>query len=171
MTRFMRYTIDIEPQDDVYRGLLSLGSAKCSMATLVLRDQHRSSNQTRILHLLDPFLREVRFVEEWPGTQLIGHKAELREYLVTSKLVEVLSNVADRLYAWQEPDHPEDLCLFRSSGQVWLASISHEQDAYLLITNEEVVELREKVPLLRLSRDEDNECGNLGHSTPAGRGT
>lgn len=103
--------------------------------------------------MFDPHLRERRMVSEWPGTQLIGHEAELRQYFVTPSLVAALAGAVDRLYAWQEPDFPEDLCLYRDDGSPWLATIAHESDAYLTLHDDELDEVLKKVPGLRIKKE------------------
>ena len=50
--------------------------------------------------------------------------------------------------AWRQPDLPEDLCLLRADGSPWLATIAHEADGFLLLSEAEREDLNTRVPAL-----------------------
>lgn len=76
-------------------------------------------------------------------------------YLVrlTDAALQALCRRANRLYAWEQPLLPEDLCLLRSEQEPMLVSISHESDAYLLLSEDERQVLLSAVPSLRIRAD------------------
>jgi hypothetical protein len=51
-----------------------------------------------------------------------------------------------RLFGWRQPELPEDLALLREDGTAVLASICHEHDAYLQLTDEEYERVVEAIP-------------------------
>jgi hypothetical protein len=61
-----------------------------------------------------------------------------------------LRRIVPGLFDWQCPRLPEDLCFLRPDGFPWLASIAHEQDAYLVLNDEELTKLTSRVPTLQL---------------------
>jgi hypothetical protein len=56
----------------------------------------------------------------------------------------------DGLFSWLAPNLPEDLALMRPDGNVWLASIAHEMDAYVELADEEHRTLTARLPSLEL---------------------
>jgi len=85
----------------------------------------------QIANSLKPFLISNVKTDEWLGTKLIGHEAIVRQYRVADKSINILCSVSS-LYSWLQPQFPEDLA-FNSSGNIgWLASVSHERDAWFL---------------------------------------
>lgn len=58
----------------------------------------------------------------------------------------MLGKVAKGLYDWTAPELPDDLALLRSDGSAWLASIGHERDAWLELTQTEWKELQQSEP-------------------------
>lgn len=66
----------------------------------------------------------------------------------------VLERAAKGLVDWQQPDLPEDLCLYRrDSTDPWLVLVAHESDAYLKLEESERDELLADVPDLVLSKE------------------
>jgi hypothetical protein len=83
---------------------------------------------------------------EWPGTKLgdgKGDSALIRYYNINSESVKLLTEFSSSLYAWSrwaDPPLPEDLGFVRSDGRTFLATISHEEDAWLELDEEELKE-------------------------------
>lgn len=90
---------------------------------------------------------------EWPGTRLPGGSATVYLVRLTKRSLETLCSRASRLYEWVQPRLPEDLCLMRNRSRSMLVSISHERDAYLLLSKDEQQELLSAVPNLRIRRE------------------
>jgi hypothetical protein len=85
-----------------------------------------------------------RTVSEWPGTRLrFGGSATLFEYKMNAGLVASLISIASGLYDWLQPKLPEDLGFLRADRTTWLASISHEHDAYIELSATEFERLDE----------------------------
>lgn len=140
------YRIELleEPVGDTYRQLLSLAFNVCDQCILVQRDQIPISlNDGKLMEELKPYIQEVRKQEEWPGTQLMGHYADVYYMACTKELEQLLLTKADRLYAWTQPYLLDDLCFFRN-GQVWLINVAHEQLGYIYTEDwQDVLKLRE----------------------------
>jgi hypothetical protein len=150
----MKPVVDIvaEPKGQTYIELLDFASARCESFSLVWRKQFQfEPSAHQIANALKPFLISNLSTDEWPGTKLIGHEAIVRRYRMTDKSVKVLRSVGG-LYSWLEPKLPEDLA-FYSSGQVgWLASVSHERDAWFLDRSLSLDEICEHVPGIEIKR-------------------
>ena len=125
------YTLVAEPTGEVYRRLLVCSLASCDMGLLVIRsggDLHAQA--ARVLQQLEPFLVSCREESSWPGTTLVGHTATVRRFRWCPETQDVLARTVEGLYRWREPRLPEDPCLFRPDGSVWLATIAHEHDGW-----------------------------------------
>lgn len=99
-----------------------------------------------MLKRLAPFLREKVSSSEWPGTRLLNQRASVFCYNFGVECAQVLKEATNSLYAWQQPDLPEDLCLLFTDGDPWLVTISHERDSYLSLTEEEKAHLLNVAP-------------------------
>jgi hypothetical protein len=149
-----RYTYDFlsEPTGDIYCGLLEAATRRCSSPLLVTRSQGRLADSVLgLLERLSPHLTATEEVWAWPGTRLWrtterSRGPTLRTYRYSEQVAGILTSVAAGLYAWQEPELPEDLALLRALGNVWLGSVSHESDAWLELTEAEQTELTQVVP-------------------------
>ena len=131
-----------EPRGDVYRTLIDLGAQRCPTVLLVVRDLRALGPDGRqALETLASFLIDAQHATKWPGTVLYGHEAVAYKYRTSSELSNALKHLATGLYSWQHPNLPEDLSFLRSDGAPWLASIAHQGDAYLELTQEEMLEL------------------------------
>ena len=75
----------------------------------------------------------------------------MKEYDFVDGSADILVKAADGLFDWLEPRLPEDLCLLRSDGSPWLVTITHERDAYFVMSREEGLLLTSHIPSLRIS--------------------
>ncbi|GIV06179.1 MAG: hypothetical protein KatS3mg016_1754 [Fimbriimonadales bacterium] len=149
-----QYTLLEEPQGAEYTGLLRTLSRFCQYALLVVRPEIPLSpyGQETLQELeQDIVIQEAR--QEWPGTRLYGGNATVYLVRLSSRSLEILCQRADRLYEWSQPLLPEDLCLMRTETEPLLVSISHERDAYLLLSDDEKRELLSAVPSFRIGED------------------
>lgn len=89
---------------------------------------------------------------EWPGTRLMGHSARVHWYRVTPKLIATLKAKVRGLYEWVLPDLPEDLGFYWPDGSPLLGTSSHEQFAFVNLSEQEFDEFSEEVPDLRLNK-------------------
>ncbi len=114
----------------MYTTLLRFAAERCQQFSLVWRDQLRfNPSAQEIAAALEPFLVAQVHTDTWPGTCLIGHQAVVRYYQVNRKSIAALQK-ADGLYSWLAPGLPEALAFYSSEAVLWLASISHEADAW-----------------------------------------
>jgi hypothetical protein len=143
---------DVEGQ--VYVQLLNHALNYCDYFVLVIRHSiEASASAVAVLDRLEPYLVRAEESSEWPGTQLLGSTARVYRYKLTSDTTFILGEVAERLFDWQQPELPEDLCLVRPDGNPWLVTIAHEEDAYLILSNDEHRALTESIPILSLELD------------------
>jgi hypothetical protein len=149
----MSTVIDIvaEPIGTVYKELLDLAAELCGSFSLVWRDQLKFSRSADgIKDALSPFLLRDERTDEWPGTKLMGHFAQVRHYRVDARAMRLLEN-APGLYAWLAPDYPEDLVFYAADGTVWMGSIAHEKDAWFVGWPGVEANLRRRIPSLELA--------------------
>jgi hypothetical protein len=148
------YTLADEPRGEQYRALLSRALKECAVAELVVRDglgQNRSMHET--LERLDKVRLSTREVSEWPGTRLLDGTANVHAFRLCAESMDVFASAVDGLFEWTQPSNPEDLSLLRADGSIWLASTSHERDAFLELDEHEARALAQDVSGLWLCRD------------------
>lgn len=152
----LQLTIDLEPTDETYASLLQVASHWCSTALLVVRERLGLSELGAALtKQLEPFLLERSDSTSWPGTTLLDGSASVSTYRLDPTVVERLTAATSRLFGWQQPELPEDLCLLRPGGDPWLVTIAHEGDGYVVLEPTELEELRRDLPdFAALLRDE-----------------
>jgi hypothetical protein len=132
------FVVGYEPAGTGYHHLLQLGLRFCGYALLVMQPQFEWSGRAReALNILNPWLATDLTGTEWPGTR-VYHEARLLIYNYDLEFVKEVQSITRRLFQWEQPDLPEDLCLFRRSGEPWLATISHEHDAWLNLAPHEL---------------------------------
>ncbi|HEV8136107.1 MAG TPA: hypothetical protein VGP85_15600 [Pyrinomonadaceae bacterium] len=149
----MKPTFDIvaEPKGQTYIDLINFAARSCVSFSLVWRDQFKFEQSAyEIKQALRPFLISNDRTEEWPGTTLIGHQAIVRRYRVADESVKLLQ-VVGGLYSWLQPSLPEDLAFYTSGATAWLASISHESQAWFLDESVRPAEIHAFVPHLKIT--------------------
>ncbi|HYU20980.1 MAG TPA: hypothetical protein VEQ11_20010 [Chloroflexota bacterium] len=149
-----RYDLVAEPSGDMYDRLLAFASRHAASFSLVLTRASRTSESAlAALGALQQFEIGERETSEWPGTELMaGHTAVLHMFRCDVAAIETLKRLARRLYAWQSPLLPDDLCFYRVDGAWLMTSTAHEEAADLVLTESEYQEVRELVPELRLEQ-------------------
>jgi hypothetical protein len=142
------YVFVSEPAGSEYADLIDFCCSLASKMILVVRDpQIRPGDAIRQrLAKLQPYRIEALRSREWPGTILYEDEAAVYWHHVTPGLQQCMKELASHLFEWVHPDAPEDPCFFRDDGQVVLVTISHERDAYLMLTEAEFVALEERFP-------------------------
>lgn len=124
-------SIAVEPAGAAYAALIRFAEAEASTFSLAWRHQIKfDPGAHAIAKALRPSLIRQQVTDTWPGTELLGHTAIVRFYKVSPGARRVLEAV-DRLYMWRAPGRPEDLAFYRPDGRWWLASIAHEQQAFI----------------------------------------
>ena len=144
------FDIVAEPKGQTYIDLLNFAASRCESFCLVWRDQFTFEQSAyEIKHMLKPFLVSNVKTDEWPGTKLIGHEAIVRRYRIADESVKLL-HAAGSLYSWLQPNLPEDLAFYASGDTVWLASISHEHEAWFLDESLRPAEIYAYVPDIKI---------------------
>lgn len=116
-----------EPRGVTYQQLISLAFSICDEFILVKRDQIELSGKgEEFLKEIKPYIKEIKKQDNWPGTQLFGHNADVYYLDCKNELQEILLTRADRLYAWMRPELLEDLCFYKN-GEEWLITTAHEE--------------------------------------------
>ncbi len=152
-----QYTIVVEPKGVEYCALLYALSQISRQVLLVVRHEIPLSafgKETLWELEKDLIAREER--QEWPGTKLYEGSATIYLFNLTKHCLDILCTRAYRLYQWRQPRLPEDLCFMRNEIEPVLVSISHECDAYLLLSDDEKQKLLSAVPTLHLRTDKIN---------------
>jgi len=145
------FTIVRNIESDAYAAFLRISTEFCDKFLLVIQDGAGTNANLEIaLNRLSRFLISTQQTTSWPGTNLLAGTAQLNEYKLNTESVRELLSLSDNLYAWRQPNLPEDLALLRSDGTIFLGSISHENDAFLELTRREYDLLMAKVPGARI---------------------
>ncbi|RPH69772.1 hypothetical protein EHM76_06925 [bacterium] len=155
------YTVTHPLHSRLYGGILDYAVGKSATFLLVVRDSlGLSARATGLLERLRDFLVKDYRSSRWPGTELIKGSARLLEYTYTCESKDILKHVTKGLYDWKQPDLPEDLCLLRASGDVWMATISHERDAFFEMGTEELRTMLRHIPDLGNYVKEEGESAD-----------
>ncbi|MBO2942637.1 hypothetical protein JJQ72_01390 [Paenibacillus sp. F411] len=129
-----------EPKGTTYKELLNVAFSICDEFLLVKRDQHDlNENGEKFIEEIKPYVKEIKRQEEWPGTTLLGHYADVYYFHCHQELKEILTNKTERLYQWLTPELLEDIC-FLKNGEVWLATVAHEKIGVIMSKNQSELE-------------------------------
>lgn len=143
----LNVSITRQLRDEDYRRVLEAAHAVCGYGLLVVQDGvGLEPAGTRVLTGLKGSLVRRERSSSWPGTQLSDSTAELLVFEYNPKSIAILSSAARGLYEWQQPALPEDLCLLREDESPWLVTIAHENDSYLVLSEDELADLATAVP-------------------------
>lgn len=135
-----------EPQGASYRALIDFVVPRFPVCLLVLRPGMAEQNDgtTAFRSRMKTYLLSETLAAEWPGTRLLQDgRARVLRYALNVDVGAILKDVSSGLYAWLQPELPEDFCVLREDGSAWLTTISHEKDAYLTPTDSEFKELQD----------------------------
>lgn len=149
----LRAWIEIEPQGATYEILLDACLEHCDKALLVAPNPEvfpLSISGICLLDRLTPYLISREEGLHWPGTDS-GVPATLHYFRFCPESALLLKKAVSGLYGWENPGRPEgglpeDLCLFRTTGQPFLVSISHERTAFLDLTDIELAFIKRQLP-------------------------
>lgn len=142
------YSFAKEPVGETLLSLLQAGSRHCPFFSLSLRQFHEGREPENVLRLLLPFEISRSTTTGWPGTSPCA--GTLLLYSLNRNSAAQLASMNRRLYCWCGYGYPEDLCLYRPDGTCWLGSVAHEEFGFLVLSQEELVGLRDAVPGIEL---------------------
>jgi hypothetical protein len=142
------FDLKLDPKGEIYNLLLDFAMEYCDKFFLVERfyPKFETNNGLNLIKNLEQFLLNTRESNEWPGTILFNDTAIIRVYKFNNESLSILKQAANGLYDWVHPDLLEDLCFLRKDGRPLLVTISHENDGYLELTDEEKTELVKRIP-------------------------
>jgi hypothetical protein len=136
------YRIDGDLDEAISVKLYEVCSRWCAFAQLIQRNELSQTGLAQ-LSALEFFGDSVSKVSEWPGTQLLGGATALaHRFSLTQGCVEELAKVVPSPLYRGGPGSLEDLCFLRCDKSPMMASITHEQDCFFLLFEEEVVVLK-----------------------------
>jgi hypothetical protein len=128
-----------EPIGEEYTQLINSALLYCDTFLFVIRPELGMSDLCKTLvNRLEPFLSQKTQESEWPGTKLSSGAADIYRFKLSRDSARILTEISDKLFAWVQPNLPEDLSFLRSSGEPWLVTISHEKDGYFNLSEEEM---------------------------------
>jgi hypothetical protein len=133
------YVFVSEPAELTYAELVRFCCSVSASMILVVRDPEIDPGpliQNRLARLQPFFVTSSRSMS-WPGTQLLADEATVYRHRIAPGLESEMLVLASRLFEWVHPDAPEDPCFLRGDDSPVLVTISHERDAYLLLTRQE----------------------------------
>ncbi|MBT2214848.1 stage III sporulation protein AH [Virgibacillus dakarensis] len=150
------YRVKINPENTVYKQLIDLAFNYCDTFHLVIRkDMGKIRDLKNFLSKLEPSLIELREESEWASTILDGETAYVYYYNTQDATTrDFIKNSVDSLYSWEQPELPEDLSFFKD-GEVWLATSSHENECYILPTNQSEIKDLQNINGLELEKEEE----------------
>lgn len=141
------YRIGLEPEGEVYAGLLVAALKASNSGLLVVRDTiELAPSGAAILARLQSFTFRKRRDRRWPGTTLSEPEATIYQFVLCAESIEVLRQAVNALYEWQQPERPEDLTFLRVDETPWLISIAHEGEAFIVVSEEELESIRTELP-------------------------
>jgi hypothetical protein len=105
------YRFGYEPAGSRYSDLLRIALRFCAYVTVVMQEFAWNDTAHDALKQLKKWHVEDREAQEWPGTRTYK-SARLMIFKFDADTAEALSRLTRRLYQWEQPALPEDLCLF-----------------------------------------------------------
>jgi len=126
---------------DAYKRILALVGRLCERVQFIVRTEHAGAKSDAELRAIEPWRLTQRVVSSWPGTILFDGTATLSEYALNPEVDAFLKTKAQRFSEWVAPGLPEDLCFLRQDGSWLLASVTHEGDVFIEVSNDERHEL------------------------------
>jgi hypothetical protein len=129
-----------------YFDLLKWCAERTASVGFTVSDEAALSGPAKdVVHAADKRGAVKREVTDWPGTGLQGGTATM--YLLPSGAnLDLVLAGASELFAWQEPDLPEDLFFLRDDNVPLLTVTAHEEHAYMTLENDELVQLQKDLP-------------------------
>lgn len=129
-----------EVKGESYKALLEIAFSKSEEFVLVERHQSElNENGFKFLESLKSEIIDIEVDEKWPGTNLDGHFANIYYFKTSERAKQILLENSDSLYSWLSPDYPEDLTFYKTKGEIWLTSTSHEKTCEILDKDKELL--------------------------------
>lgn len=117
--------------------------------SLTVRDSFEHNvEESKLLNRLTRFLIQEKRTNFWPGTELCSDTARVFKYRTTEDSINSLFIVRS---PWEliDPEFPEDLAFYKK-GSVIFESISHENLAFLKMSQELIIQFEKYAPLVKI---------------------
>ena len=133
--------------------LLNIARDYCKYFIIVSRSDNIES-QSKLLEYLKPYLFAEGQKKKWPGTELLCNDyACSYKYMFNDLSCQILKKYLSDYF-----DAFEDISLLREDGKPWFLSITHEKDAYFILTKDEHRMLCCELGANNLLIDGEDEC-------------
>ena len=118
---------------ETFDQLLHLLASDARVLGLVWEGGEISNTAKSALDRLFPYLLIQEKTRRWPGTEIANGftPADRWLYSFNGRVADVLADIEDNLFHWQNPALPQDLHLLDAGGNPILGSTTTEGDAWL----------------------------------------
>jgi hypothetical protein len=148
----VEFWIASEPKGKVYSDLLDFCRSRSSRASVVIHKGARPSKDVfDFIEECKEFIVDERQQSNWPGGGTLRGTETVIYFSVCDKFIDKLKKSSLSLYDWVHPFLPEDLAFYDNEGNVILATIGHEQAAFVILNDTERKSLKTAIPHLQLT--------------------
>lgn len=120
-----------------------VGREGCTIGFVVFDEGGLSAQGRTLISGLFPYLVASERTLKWPGTtQLAGKGVEMFTYELNHQSAEIITNCAESLFDWLEPELPEDLFILDRAHVERLVSVVHEGEAFLTLEPSDLLAVR-----------------------------
>ncbi|MGM1047483.1 MAG: leucine-rich repeat domain-containing protein [Bacillota bacterium] len=131
---------------EAYRRLIDYVMERSRFFVLANRYGMAESGE-KVLTALKPFFIEKRRMGEmYPDNAIAYSEGTYYIYKCCSEAGEILKEIADGLFAWQNPNLPEDLCFWDERENDYLYVVAHEEMAGMNLDEAEAAALAKSIP-------------------------
>jgi len=141
------YSLTSDLSGPLYAALLDAALTDCRFVVLTMPPRYWVRRPTRkILKQLKPYLLEDVWTDNAASAVQMGERIHQYRYSFNARSAQILKDVSDSLFAWQQPHRPENLSLRRADFSYWLVTVGRQQSGWFTLTELEWQHLREVVP-------------------------
>jgi len=140
------FTITEDVHGQRYFDLIKWCVSHSAQVGFTVSPKAKLSNRSKaLIHACEDRGAIKREVTAWPGTVLQSGTAIM--YLTTGlENMDTILAAASNLFAWQDPDLPEDLFFLRDDDSALLTTTTHEDHAHLTLDDDELDQIKADLP-------------------------
>lgn len=145
----MLYECNYEVMNKKYKEFINVSTNFCDYFMFVVRRDVTELNLqeiSKVIKLFEKFLVNTTETDEWPGTKLINNTALVYLFELNDESANQLIQIAESFDDWIHPIFPEDLCFLRTRTNEFLTVITHERDAYFILSEDEHNQIQNLFP-------------------------
>ncbi|MCR8660125.1 leucine-rich repeat domain-containing protein [Paenibacillus endoradicis] len=163
-----------DPRGEAYNQVIDLAiqNSECFVLKGKIPANAVSRNYTSVLEALKPYLVKTIAIEEddMDEVKLISNTYRSNAFYTAESYNfykccadsgNILKQMANRLSDWIYPNLPEDLCFVKEGGGDYLYSIVHEHMYGMEVTEEEAIELMDRITGLFLKLEAHRDLDRL----------